>query len=202
MNTSPTITKIAAALVQAQSEMGNATKDTINPFFKKTYADLNAIREAVLPVLNRNGICAIQPTIVIDGCDFVETILLHNSGEFISSLTRIVVDKVNDAQRHGSGLSYARRYALQSIVNIGAEDDDANKAVAPQAVKDKKAIATETIRNYEEIKHALDKLKILNTVDELKEFKKILPDYIVKNASFIEEAKFRYNKIMAETIAD
>jgi hypothetical protein len=202
MNTSPTITKIAAALVQAQSEMGNATKDAINPFFKKTYADLNAIREAVLPVLNRNGICAIQPTIVIDGCDFVETILLHNSGEFISSLTRIVVDKVNDAQRHGSGLSYARRYALQSIVNIGAEDDDANKAVAPQAVKEKKEIAKETIKNHEEIKHALEKLKLLTTVDELKEFKKILPHYVVGNASFIEAATFRYNKIMTESKPD
>ena len=202
MNTSQTITKIAAALVQAQSEMGNATKDAINPFFKKTYADLNAIREAVLPVLNRNGICAIQPTIVIDGCDFVETILLHNSGEFISSLTRIVVDKVNDAQRHGSGLSYARRYALQSIVNIGAEDDDANKAVAPQQVKEKKVKAEDSVTIREEVKHALDKLELLTTVDELKEFKKILPAYIVKDASFVEAATFRYNLIMAEAIPE
>jgi hypothetical protein len=202
MNTSPTITKIAAALVQAQSEMGNATKDAINPFFKKTYADLNAIREAVLPVLNRNGICAIQPTIVIDGCDFVETILLHNSGEFISSLTRIVVDKVNDAQRHGSGLSYARRYALQSIVNIGAEDDDANKAVAKQPVIEKKSQVEESIDIKNEVKYAVEKLPLLTTVDELKEFKKILPGYIVKDARFIEAATFRYNLIMAEALAD
>jgi hypothetical protein len=202
MNTSQTITKIAAALVQAQSEMGNATKDAINPFFKKTYADLNAIREAVLPVLNRNGICAIQPTIVIDGCDFVETILLHNSGEFISSLTRIVVDKVNDAQRHGSGLSYARRYALQSIVNIGAEDDDANKAVAPQQVKEKKEIAKETIKNQEEINHAVAKLPLLTTVEELKEFKKILPAYVVKDASFVDAATNRYNVIIAEPVSN
>jgi hypothetical protein len=202
MNTSPTITKIAAALVQAQSEMGNATKDAINPFFKKTYADLNAIREAVLPVLNRNGICAIQPTIVIDGCDFVETILLHNSGEFISSLTRIVVDKVNDAQRHGSGLSYARRYALQSIVNIGAEDDDANKAVAKQPVIEKKSQVEESIDIKHEVKYAKEKLPLLTTVDELKEFKKILPGYIVKDASFVEAATFRYNIIMAEALAD
>ena len=202
MNTSPTITKIAAALVQAQSEMGNATKDAINPFFKKTYADLNAIREAVLPVLNRNGICAIQPTIVIDGCDFVETILLHNSGEFISSLTRIVVDKVNDAQRHGSGLSYARRYALQSIVNIGAEDDDANKAVAKQPVIEKKSQVEESIDIKNEVKYAKEKLPLLTTVDELKEFKKILPGYIVKDASFVEAATFRYNIIMAEALAD
>lgn len=129
MQSSQTITKISAAFVKAQSEMSNAKKDSINPFFKKSYADLNSIREAILPVLNKHAISALQPTCVIEGIPYVETILLHESGEFISSLTQIVVDKVNDAQRHGSGLSYARRYALQSIVNIGAEDDDANAAV-------------------------------------------------------------------------
>lgn len=135
MNSSPTITKIAAALVKAQGEMGNAKKDAVNPFFKKNYADLNAIREAVLPVLNTHGITVIQPTCVQDGKNYVETVLLHESGEFISSLTEIVVDKANDAQRHGSGLSYARRYALQSITNIGAEDDDANAATGKQDAK-------------------------------------------------------------------
>jgi hypothetical protein len=54
----------------------------------------------------------------------------------------------------------------------------------------------------EEVKHAKDKLPLLTTVDELKEFKKILPAYIVKDASFVEAATFRYNLIMAEAIAD
>jgi hypothetical protein len=131
MNKSETINKVAAALVKAQSEMSNAKKGATNPFFKSKYADLNSIREAALPVLNAHGITIIQPTCVIDGVNYVETILLHESGEYISSLTQIVVDKMNDAQKHGSGLSYARRYALQSIVCLGAEDDDANAAVKP-----------------------------------------------------------------------
>jgi hypothetical protein len=54
--------------------------------------------------------------------------------------------------------------------------------------------------NKEELTHALAKLPVLTTVDELKEFKKILPAYIVKDASFVEAAKFRYNIIMAEAI--
>jgi hypothetical protein len=54
----------------------------------------------------------------------------------------------------------------------------------------------------EEVKHAKDKLPLLTTVDELKEFKKILPGYIVKDASFVEAATFRYNLIMAEALAD
>jgi hypothetical protein len=54
----------------------------------------------------------------------------------------------------------------------------------------------------EEVTHAVEKLPLLTTVDELKEFKKILPGYIVKDASFVEAATFRYNLIMAEALAD
>ena len=138
MNNSETIKIIAAALVKAQSEMGNAVKDSTNPFFKSKYADLNSVREASLPILNSHGISVIQPTTVIHGVNYVETILLHESGEWISSLTQIIAAKINDAQSHGSGLSYARRYALSSICNIGAEDDDGNAAVTP-ATKGKEA---------------------------------------------------------------
>ena len=152
MNTSTTIAKISAALVKAQSEMSNAKKDAVNPFFKKNYADLNAIREAVLPVLNSHGISAIQPMCVIDGAFFVETILLHETGEYISSLTPVINDKPNDSQRHGSGVSYARRYALQSIVNIGAEDDDGNAQAKPgqqpAAVKQPEPAKKEVITSW------------------------------------------------------
>jgi hypothetical protein len=46
---------IATALVKAQSEMSNPTKGNTNPFFKSKYADLNAVREAVILVLNLTG---------------------------------------------------------------------------------------------------------------------------------------------------
>lgn len=120
--------KIAAAFVKAQAEMGNAVKDSTNPFFRNKYADLNAVREACLPVLNKFGISVLQPTIQIEGKNFVKTILLHESGETIESLTEILFAKQNDPQAQGSGITYARRYGLQSLVNIGAEDDDGNKA--------------------------------------------------------------------------
>lgn len=129
MNRSESIAKLAVALVKAQSIMGNAIKDAKNPFFKSSYANLNAVREAVLPAMNANGISVLQPTIQIEGKSFVETVLLHESGEFISSLTEVIVSKANDAQQQGSGISYARRYGLQSLVNIGADDDDGEAAV-------------------------------------------------------------------------
>jgi len=131
MKNSETLTKIAPALVKAQSEMSNAVKDAKNPFFKSSYADLNSVREACIPALNKNGITVLQPTVYEDGKPFVQTLLLHESGEYISSLTEIICNKVNDAQSHGSGVTYARRYGLQSMCNIGSEDDDGNAASAP-----------------------------------------------------------------------
>ena len=111
--------------------MGNAKKDANNPFFNKKYADLNAIREVCIPVLNSHNIAVLQPTAFIDGKNFVKTILLHESGETIESLTEIVYSRPNDAQAQGSGITYARRYGLQSLLNIGAEDDDGNGSSNP-----------------------------------------------------------------------
>ena len=59
--------------------------------------------------------------------------MLHESGESIECLTEIIYSKPNDAQSQGSGITYARRYGLQSLVNVGAEDDDGNKASSPVA---------------------------------------------------------------------
>lgn len=121
--------QISTALLKAQSEMSNPKKGATNPFFKSKYADLNAIREAVIPTLNENGISVLQPIVHVDGKNFVKTILLHESGELMDSLTEIIYNKQNDAQAQGSGISYARRYALQSFVCVGADDDDGQKAV-------------------------------------------------------------------------
>lgn len=119
---------ISKAILEAQKEMGNASKGSQNPFFKSRYADLNAIREACMPSLHKHGISVLQPTVHIDGKNFIKTVLLHESGETFEGLTEIIYSKTNDAQAQGSGITYARRYGLQSLLNIGAEDDDGNKA--------------------------------------------------------------------------
>lgn len=156
MNRSESIVKIASALVKAQSAMGNAIKDAKNPFFKSRYADLNAVREAVLPVMNANGISVLQPTVHIDGKSFVETMLLHESGEFISSLTEVIVNKANDAQQQGSGISYARRYGLQSLANIGADDDDGEQAVGRSSSRSSNIPVTVTaaVNNIDKLEEA------------------------------------------------
>jgi len=137
---------IAGALVKAQSEMAVATKDAKNPFFRSSYADLNAIREAVLPALNKNGIVVLQPTITTEtGKSFVRTTLLHESGESITSDTEIVCSKANDPQAFGSAMSYARRYSLQSLMCVGAEDNDAEGAMGRQATATAKPVVSATV---------------------------------------------------------
>lgn len=128
MRTSETFTKVATALVKAQAKMGNATKDSKNPFFKSNYADLNAIREVALPVLSEEKLVVLQPPAVYEGKNYIETIIMHESGEFLSSLNEVIVAKSNDPQAFLAAQTYARRGALQAFLNIGAEDDDGNKA--------------------------------------------------------------------------
>lgn len=128
MKTSTTIVNISKALLEAQKKMGAVSKDAKNPFFKSSYATLNNVREAVMPALNESGITLLQPTVSLDGKVYVETILLHESGEFISGETEAVLAKVNDPQSLGSAISYARRYGLMSTLGLAAEDDDGNSA--------------------------------------------------------------------------
>ena len=134
---SDSIVKISAALHKAQSEMGNAVKGASNPFFKSKYTDLNAVREACLPALSRNGITILQPTVTIDGKAYVETILLHESGEYIGGQTAIITKNDTDPQAHGSGVSYARRYGLNSLVCLGSEDDDGEAAMSRPKIQQK-----------------------------------------------------------------
>jgi len=117
----------AKAFIKAQAEMVNANKDSTNPHFKSKYADLTAVRDACVPFLNKHGIAVLQPVVQLENKQYIKTTLLHESGEEYSCLTEIMHAQ-NTAQAHGSGITYARRYGLQSLVCIGAEDDDGEKA--------------------------------------------------------------------------
>jgi len=130
MEKSESIGKLALALAKAQSEIKGASKDSVNPFFKSSYADLESVWSAIREPLSKNELSVIQSTKVLDTKLVVVTVLAHSSGEWISGEYPILSTK-NDAQGLGSGTSYARRYALASMVGVYQTDDDANHAVAP-----------------------------------------------------------------------
>ena len=118
MNRSETITNLAAALAKAQAEIRPAVKDSENPHFRSRYADLAAVWEACRTALTGNGLAVVQlPQVSERGTVAVETVLLHESGEFIAGTIEIPLAKP-DAQGIGSAVTYARRYSLAAVVGI------------------------------------------------------------------------------------
>lgn len=143
---------IATALVKAQQEMVTPKKANVNPFFKNKYAGLNEVLDAVVSALNNNGIVVLQPMVHLEGKNFVKTVLLHESGEMLESFTEIIYSKSNDAQAQGSGITYARRYGLQSFVSVGSDDDDGNAASKSEKL---------------DVPRLEERLKACTTIDEL-----------------------------------
>lgn len=125
---SPEIDKLAISLAKARAKFERVIKDASNPFFKSKYADLSNIIEATALPLAENGLSIIQgPGKIADGRVELTTIMLHSSGQWIRCESEMLVAK-QDAQGIGSAITYGRRYAEQSILNVAGEDDDGNAA--------------------------------------------------------------------------
>ena len=121
------INELAAALSKAQASITGALKDSANPFFKSKYADLASCWDACRKQLTDNGLAVIQTTDVVDGVVFVKTTLAHSSGQWIVGALPVKT-KDESPQAQGSGITYARRYALAAIVGLAQIDDDAEAA--------------------------------------------------------------------------
>lgn len=121
MKTSESLTKLATALSKAQASMGAASKSSTN-YYQRTYADLSDVIEAVKGPLSENGLSFVQFIGGEPGTLTLTTRLLHDSGEWLESTISTSVP--NDIQKLAGAVTYLRRYALQSMVGLPAEDDD------------------------------------------------------------------------------
>lgn len=130
MEKSEDIKELAAALSKAQGEMGGASKDAKNPFFKSKYADLGSVVHALKQPFSENGLSYSQFPIAANDRVGVETILMHKSGQWLTSKVLFKPTK-QDVQGAGSVITYARRYSLQALAGIPSEDDDGTAASAP-----------------------------------------------------------------------
>lgn len=126
---SPSIAKLAAALSKAQGEMENAKKDSKG--YNYNYADLASVIGTAKKPLADNGLAVTQLIEPDATVALVKTLLVHSSGEWVSSTVSIKPLKA-DPQGMGSAITYARRYGYQAIIGLSAEDDDGNTASAKQ----------------------------------------------------------------------
>lgn len=113
-------------ILKIQSEIGVLVKTENNPFFKSKYVDINGLLEQLLPLLEKHGLTVIQPLSHTDGKPALSTIIYSGTIELLNE--SIILPDIQDPQKMGSAITYYRRYALQSLFLLRAEDDDANSA--------------------------------------------------------------------------
>jgi len=118
---------ILTKLLEVQKEIGAIKKENENPFFKSRYFDINALLAVVKPVLNKHGLLLTQGLVAVEGRNGLNTAIVEvETGEKVE-YTCLLPEAVK-AQDAGSAITYFRRYAIQSLLALEAEDDDANKA--------------------------------------------------------------------------
>jgi hypothetical protein len=148
---SDTIGAIAGALAKAQIELNNPEKSLTgtlrSPFSRAAdrsfrYASLSSGLDLIRKSLGRHEIATVQTTSIDEMAGLIRltTVLAHASGEWISSDWPVCpVSETAAPQRMGAALTYARRYALFTLVGIAGEDDldapDLGGPVEPEAAK-------------------------------------------------------------------
>lgn len=136
MKRSDQVDQLATALAKAQGqfesvERNREVKVTMRENKGKYtfwYCTLDAIVDVIRKPLADNGLCYAQGVNGSENGTVVETMLMHSSGQWLETQTPVRLEG-QTAQSLGSGITYAKRYALTALLGIVAEeDDDANDA--------------------------------------------------------------------------
>jgi ERF superfamily len=131
---SENVAAIATALAKAQIELSNPEKAMIGTIYNSRtdsqqsfrYASLSSGLDIIRKVLGSQQIAVTQTTDIdrANGTVNLTTLLLHTSGEWISSDWPVCqLSETSAPRRMGAALTYARRYALFTLVGIAGEDD-------------------------------------------------------------------------------
>jgi hypothetical protein len=125
-------------LIGALAKMENVGANRLNPAFKARYVSLDALLDAVKPVLKEHNLALVQVLETEEGKVGVSTSLLHSSGHLFSFGKLMVKADGLTAQQVGGAITYIRRQSIQTACGISVDlDDDGHQASAtkPQAPK-------------------------------------------------------------------
>jgi len=162
MNMSENISDLAIALSKFQGEVSNPIKNLINPAYKSKYADFTQIMKTIKIPLFNNGISVIQNCGGDEKEIYVQTLILHNSGQYIKSDKLSIVNKkevlytekiINKNGKYinmingkeivmytiqdiGGILTYLKRYQLSTMLAIPSDDDDDGNNVIKDQVQE------------------------------------------------------------------
>lgn len=130
---------VCKAFVAAQANFKAAKKDSTNPHFRSSYADLSSVIDAISEALKSQKLAVSQPINWHDdlgGYYMISTILIHESGQSLKlGSMRVPVNQTDalNAQKAGAAITYSRRYHLASAMGLSQEDDDGNSVSLPPA---------------------------------------------------------------------
>ena len=124
-------------LIGALAKMENVGANRLNPAFKARYVSLDALLDAVKPVLKEHNLALVQVLETEEGKVGVSTSLLHTSGHLFAFGKLMVKADGLTAQQVGGCLTYIRRQSIQTAMGISVDlDHDGNdSAPKPQAPK-------------------------------------------------------------------
>ena len=181
---SESIDQLAPALVAAIGELKNVGREKEGQIgnVRYKYADLAQIIEASKPILERHGLTLMQPmTGGDDGYIKVETIIIHTSGQHVSSVAALPMPdgagRGTLSQQIGSAVSYLRRYALAAALNIAQQDEDEqSRAMGRQRGR--------STKDEHEVEEQIERRRVYRTISDLSRtiwgdsMRESLPEYV------------------------
>jgi ERF superfamily len=189
MNHSDQINEMAAALAKAQGMIEPVAKNRevsirtkSGATYKFAYATLDAIREVIRKPLSDNGIALVQSVDDSDGTAVtLTTSLFHSSGQWMKSHLKLLMEDSGN-QARGSAITYARRYAISSILGIVTEEDDDGNTADGNEIKVSKTVASQA-KAFEPDEEMRDKaqgwvaeergsLNLLSIAEDVKEWQR------------------------------
>lgn len=120
MKTSDQTNELFTALAKAQMEIGAAKEDGFNKHLGAGYASIDSLLDACKEPCAKNGLAIVQNVYSEGESYFLETRLAHASGQWMASSMKILLAK-QDMQSLGAGVTYAKRYAITSLLGIASE---------------------------------------------------------------------------------
>ena len=127
--------ELFTAFIKAQKEIKTALKDSKNPHFKSTYADLESVWDACRDALHKHGLGIMQLTdIDPSGVPVLITRIVHESGQHVEGRYPLLCKDPNNPQATLAALTYARRGSLAAACGVVQSDDDGNTAAGHTAV--------------------------------------------------------------------
>jgi len=208
------INALYTALAAAQSELKNPEK-TKDGKVKGTakasgkdyeysfkYADIGDVLEAVLPVFSKHGLSVMQPTKIAEGSIILITRIAHTAGAMIESEYPVCGLNGNH-QAMGAALTYARRYALTTLIGIAAVDDTDGEGAADVGEGPRVKMSANQAKselNWEAIQSSIDTAPDFTALDKMadriEERKGFWPDTYYHKA----RERITFNRLqMAET---